>query len=338
MIIEEAASYTFEEKEVCGAYFMGNFMRNGDFGGNKGFLYIMAREKEYESFPRYLKFGRKKEKRRQQYLKKKLPVETEVWEILGQEGLRVRLPFTCGELKTMEEAVLKDFLERIRKHYGGSGITAEDRLLSFFPKEAVCSGRVIPLFFIGKIIHHILETKKMPKKEARLVLFDGGSPFCPYLLRLLGEQYNYLTFVTEEPDSACEEVMEQLLEEYGLVVSTDRGNEGEISGDIFIDVTEAAKSCCRRLPEGCVLIDLLGNHDRRYMESRLRKGTLFQSFRIGKWEDGRKEQYPLQLIEAVCFGDKGKNPDFFLENFQECYERLANLEKFSGHILTFWGL
>ena len=105
-----------------GLIFMGNmrnimenngFGENKDSGENKGFLYIMAREGNYEAFPWYVSHGFWKEKRKTQYLKKKLPVETEAWEILGQEGLRVRLPFTFEQLKRMEEAVLRGFLERI---------------------------------------------------------------------------------------------------------------------------------------------------------------------------------------------------------------------------------
>ncbi len=315
MIIKRTVSYTFGKRKVYGAYFMEEPM----------FLYLKARDTEYEIFPWYCKWGKKKEKRRQEFLMRRLPVELQECSVLGRKGLKVQLPFTYAQLKACDRDFLNGLLGRLKGKYGGAAVTGEANLLPVFPKEEFCDGSHIPLLFIEGIVEGILKLKGLKKKNVRLVLLDDGSVYSPFLLGLLGKHYNYLTLVTERLNRECEEEMERLFDECGLVVSLREGKaEGEIPGDIFIDTTGVAKKYCQNLPRGCVLLDLLGKNDQRYMESRIKDGMLCQSFLFGKEEeDGRGQRCLPQLLEAVCFGADGRNPFFFRKNLPECYDRMA---------------
>ena len=312
MIIEWTVSYTFGKK-VYGTYFMEEPI----------FLYLQARTEKYEDFPWYLLHGPRKEERQQRYLRRKLPMETRGCQVLGREGFKVELPFTYEQLKACDEDYLEDVASRIREQYREAVITSQTNLLTLFPEKIVRNGRYMPIYFVPEIIEACLKIKGIQKKEVRLVVFDSESGCSPFLLGLLGEQYNYLTFVTENLTTECEEEIERLFEEYGLAVSVWEGpGREEIPGDVFLDVSGMAKKYCRALPRGCVLIDFFGKSDRRYLESRMKEGMLCQSFLFGKRGEEGQEAYPPQLLEAVCFG-KEQKPCFLSERLWEDYRRIA---------------
>lgn len=251
-------------------------------------------------------------------------MEVQDFSVLGREGLEVRLPFTYEQLKACNGDFRKELPGRLKAQYGSPTVTGPANLLPLFPEADICNGRYMPLLLVEEIVDGILTIKKIKKKEAHLVLFDGDSDYSFFLLSLFGKHYNYLTLVTEQLSRECEETIEQLFEEYGLVVSLREGPvTGELAGDVFFDATGAAKKYCRNLPKGCALIDLLGNNDRRYVESRIRDGMLCQSFLFGKEkEDGQVETYSPQVLEAVCFGADGQDPYFFCKNLWDCYHKI----------------
>lgn len=312
MIIEWTVSYTFGKK-VYGTYFMEEPI----------FLYLQARTEKYEDFPWYLLHGPRKEERQQRYLKRKLPVEARGCQVLGREGFKLELPFTFEQLKECDEEYLEDMALRIREQYRSGVITGQTNLLPLFPEKLVRNGKYMPIYFVPEIVEACLKIKGIQKKEARLVVFDGETGCSAYLLGLLGGQYNYLTFVTENLLTECEEEIEHLFEEYGLAVSVweDAGTE-EIPGDIFLDVSGMAKKYCRALPRGCILIDFFGMDDRRYLEGRMKESMLCQSFLFGKRGEEGQEAYPSQLLEAVCF-EREQKPCFSRERLWEDYHRIA---------------
>lgn len=287
------------------------------------FLYLTAREEQYGNFPWYVRCGPKKEERQQRYLKRKLPVETKERRILGKRGLEAELPFTLAQLKTCDREELGAMAARIKELYKCQSATGQVRLLSLFPEGTLRKGKYLPVYFVSEIVEEALKMKGIPEKEARLVLFDGETGCSAFLLRLLGNQYNYLTFVTNHLDKECTEEIERLFEENGLAVSVQETPvSGEIDGDIFLDGSGAGKQYCRALPKGCILIDLFGYNDRRYLESRLRDGMLCQSFLFGKrGEEGTKKYLP-QLLDAVCFKEE-PGPYFSTEKLWEGQEQMA---------------
>lgn len=287
------------------------------------FLYLQARTEKYEDFPWYLLHGPRKEERRQRYLRRKLPMEARGCQVLGREGLKVELPFTFEQLKVCDEEYLEDMALRIMEQYRCPMITGQVNLLPLFPEEVVRNGKYMPIYFVPEIVEACMKIKQIRKKEARLVVFDAETGCSAFLLGLLGEQYNYLTLVTDNLKKECEEEIERLFDEYGLTVSVweDAGIE-EIPGDIFLDVSGAAKKYCRAMPRGCVLIDFFGNNDRRYLESRMKEGMLCQSFLFGKRGEEGQEAYPPQLLETVCF-EKEQKPCFIRERLWEDYRRIA---------------
>ena len=312
MIIKWTVSYTFDKK-VYGTYFMEEPI----------FLYLQVRAEKYEDFPWYLFHGPRREERQQRYLKRKLPVEVKGCQVLGREGFKVELPFTLEQLKACEEEYLEDMASRIREQYRCPMITGSANLLPLFPEEIVRSGKYMPIYFVPEIVEASLKIKQIQKKEARLVVFDSETGCSVFLLGLLGKQYNYLTFVTENLTIECEEEIEHLFYEYGLAVSVWKGTGmEEIPGDIFLDAGGAAKKYCRALPRGCVLIDFFGMGDRRYLESRMKEGMFCQSFLFGKRGEEGQEAYPPQLLEAVCF-EKEQKPCFIRERLWEDYRRIT---------------
>ena len=287
------------------------------------FLYLQARTEKYEDFPWYLLHGPRKEERQQRYLRRRLPMEARECQVLGREGLKVELPFTFEQLKACDSAYLEDMTSRIGERDQGAVITGQTNLLPLFPEEIVRSGKYMPIYFVPEIVEACLKIKGIRKKEARLVVFDSETGCSVYLLGLLGKQYNYLTFVTENLTTECEEEIEHLFEEYGLAVSIwENAGTEEIPGDVFLDVSGMAKKYCRTLPRGCVLVDFFGKSDRRYLESRMKEGMLCQSFLFGKRGEEGQEAYPPQLLEAVCFG-KEQKPCFSRERLWEDYRRIA---------------
>lgn len=295
------------------------------FTGEKpDFLYLVARGSQYEAFPWYVRYGPGKEERKERYLRRRLPMETkEERFVLGKRGLEIELPFTLAQLKGLEEEELSAAAAKAKETYGCEAVTGQARLLALFPKESLRSGKYLPVYFVPEIVEEALKTKGIPKKEARLVLFDGETGCSAFLLRLLGKQYNYLTFVTENLNEECKAEIEHLFEEYGLAVSIREGKvSGEIEGDVFLDGSGVGKIYCRALPKGCYFIDLFGCNDRRYLESRLRDGVLCQSFLFGKREEEGTKKYLPQHLEAVCFKQELR-PPFSTENLWEEQERIG---------------
>lgn len=287
------------------------------------FLYLTAREEQYGHFPWYVRYGPKKEERQQRYLKRKLPMETKERRILGKRGLEAELPFTLAQLKACDREELDAMAARAKEVYRCPSATGQVSLLKLFPEGTLRKGKYLSVYFVSEIVEEALKIKGIPKKEARLVLFDGETGCSAFLLRLLGEQYNYMTFVTEHPDKECEEEIEHLFEENGLAVSVQEAPvSGELSGDIFLDGSGAGKQYCRAMPKGSILIDLFGCNDRRYLESRLRDSILCQSFMFGKRGDEGTKKYLPQLLDAVCFKEEQEMP-FSTEKLWEGQKRMA---------------
>lgn len=287
------------------------------------FLYLTVREEQYGEFPWYIRYGPKKAERQQKYLKRKLPMDTKERRILGRRGLEAELPFTLDQLKACSREELDAIAARTKEMYSCSSATGQASLLKLFPKGTLRRGKYLPVYFISEIVEEALKMKGISKKEARLVLFDGETGCSTFLLRLLGRQYNYLTFVTEHLDEECEKEIEHLFEENGLAVSVQEAPvSGEFSGDIFLDGSGAGKQYCRAMPKGSILIDLFGCNDRRYLESRLKDSILCQSFLFGKREEEGTKKYLPQLLDAVCFREDIKLP-FSTERLWEEQERMA---------------
>ena len=323
MIIRQTVSYTFDKKYM-GLIFMDNFAEKSITGEKPDFLYLTARGSQYEAFPWYVRFGPGKEERKERYLRRRLPMEAkEERFVLGKRGLEVELPFTLAQLKGLGGEELKAAAVKAEETYGCEAVTGQARLLALFPEGSLRSGKYLPIYFVPEIVEEALKIRGIPKKEARLVLFDGETGCSAFLLRLLGKQYNYLTFVTENLNEECEAEIERLFDEYGLAVSLREGNvSGEIAGDVFLDGSGVGKKYCRAMPKGCYFIDLFGINDRRYLEGRLRDGVLCQSFLFGKREEEGTKKYLPQHLEAVCFKEELR-PPFSTEKLWEEQERIG---------------
>lgn len=248
------------------------------------FLYITPEEKEFQEFPFYLKIGPGKQARQFRYLLRKLPLKVEPIWVLGKEGQRIRLPFTLKELVGQEKEWYERLLCRITSRQQLTAAALAPRLEAVFPKENLCDGSLIPMLLLDEILAFFLEQKKIPKKEVQIVLFSGEPVYTQFLLKLLGSQYNFLTLVLEEPEQQeeYEAYLEQLYEEYGLVVSVQNTQNMEPFGDIFIDISGNTKKVYRSIPEDGLILDLFRKNDLRYLNSRRENLELYYRFTFGQ--------------------------------------------------------
>jgi hypothetical protein len=234
-------------------------------GRNEKFCIIETALLEKEiSLPKRMKYIPKKwrQQKIEDYIQKELPVIKETITYMGEDGMKIIIPYTFYELQQFDERKVKDIFECIIEREAVKNIVAEERLHVYLPKVKMAEESLLPLFYINEILNWVREKHMIALKEQHIVLYDTGGLATGFLLSNLGEDLNHLTIITSRP-SYFDGYVDYMYEKTGLIVSVLLNEvETKVEGNIILDLSTKEEQSYSYYPEATVVIQFFYNVDR----------------------------------------------------------------------------
>lgn len=249
---------------------------------------------------------------RKHYLWKNVPLQKEIFERFRKRGNILILPFSESDFMEEEEAFVCDMFNRIILQECVQNIVVEDGLKKFIDSKFLIDGDVIPVLMIRKIVEQLCRMKRIPRKEAKIMLFDTNDVCTEFMIKQLYEEFRFITIVTPRT-TYFDALRENIFEESGLLISVISDDcKEEREANIIINLSKAnIYDLLFYQKEDNILLDLSESH-------HLYEDVMTSYYNKVEIGDG-KEILPLGLLQAIICGQSSW---LCKSNLEECKKEL----------------